>query len=64
VTYTQEEDKAVEGGKLTQDRFNELVLDFLCSHDPASRGRYICGPYDSLSLDELEARCKHLSAKK
>lgn len=47
------------GGKLTSERFNELVYDFLVSKDPSSPGKYICGPFDSLTMPELETRVKH-----
>lgn len=44
------------GNKLTHDRFNDLVYDFFVSHDPNSPGKYICGPFDSFRMEDLERK--------
>ncbi|RWS14459.1 sarcoplasmic calcium-binding proteins I: III: and IV-like protein [Dinothrombium tinctorium] len=56
----QEEDAKNENA-LTSDRFKELVYDFWVSKDPNSKGKYICGPFDSVYLQDLEKNLKKLT---
>ncbi|XP_067121759.1 sarcoplasmic calcium-binding proteins I, III, and IV-like [Centruroides vittatus] len=52
--YMLNNDDIANGNAMTSDRFRELVYDYWVSKDPNSQGKYICGPFDSALLDELE----------
>lgn len=52
--YMLNNDDIANGNAMTSDRFRELVYDYWVSKDANSQGKYICGPFDSALLDELE----------
>jgi len=56
--YMLNDDDIKHGGKLTRERFDNLIYDFFTSSDPNSPGKYICGPFDSFSIQELEGKVK------
>lgn len=43
-----------KGAKLKRQQFYALMVDFLTSKDDKSKGKYICGPYDSAKREILE----------
>jgi len=45
---------------LTSERFKALVYDFWFSKDKDSKGKYICGPFDSITIQDLEAKIKKM----
>ncbi|KAH6930683.1 hypothetical protein HPB50_017200 [Hyalomma asiaticum] len=52
------EEDAVNGDAMTSDRFTATVYDCWVSQDNNCKGRYICGPYDSTPMEELEKKNK------
>lgn len=48
-----DEDKA-NNNAMSSDRFRDLVYDYWVSQNPESQGKYICGTFDSILMDELE----------
>ncbi|KAH9368643.1 hypothetical protein HPB48_004662 [Haemaphysalis longicornis] len=53
----QEEDAANEHA-MTSDRFTATVYECWVSQDDNCKGKYICGPYDTTPMDELEQKNK------
>lgn len=51
-----DDDDKSNGNALTSDRFKSTVFDFWISMDPNSKSRYICGPFDSVPIEELEKK--------
>ncbi|XP_013783521.1 sarcoplasmic calcium-binding proteins I, III, and IV-like [Limulus polyphemus] len=52
-----DEDRS-NGNAMTSDRFKDLVYEYWVSSDANSQGKYICGPFDSAVMDELEKMVK------
>ncbi|XP_075679936.1 sarcoplasmic calcium-binding protein, beta chain-like isoform X2 [Dermatophagoides pteronyssinus] len=53
-----DDDRTNNENALNSDRFKATVYDFWVSMDPNSKGKFICGPFDSIPVEELEKRVK------
>ena len=58
--HLQAEDEA-EGNGLTSDRFKAEMYQFWTSKDPSGGSKYICGPFDSVPIEQLEAKIQHIA---
>ncbi|GAB6023749.1 sterol carrier protein 2 [Chamberlinius hualienensis] len=56
--YMLNEADIANGSKMSRERFNYLFYDFLVSKDPNSQGKYMCGPFDSYKMNDLEQKLK------
>ncbi|KAH7946449.1 hypothetical protein HPB49_025377 [Dermacentor silvarum] len=52
------EEDAANGDAMTSDRFTATVYECWVSQDNNCKGKYICGPYDTTSMEELEKKNK------
>ncbi|KAH8024280.1 hypothetical protein HPB51_022399 [Rhipicephalus microplus] len=52
------EEDAENGNAMTSDRFTATVYECWVSQDNNCKGKYICGPYDSIPMEELEKKNK------
>ncbi|XP_064469270.1 sarcoplasmic calcium-binding proteins I, III, and IV-like [Ornithodoros turicata] len=52
------EEDVANGNAMSSDRFRALVYDYWVSQEADCKGKYICGPFDSTPMEELESKNK------